>query len=150
MPVHFELKHFKELNIDELYAIMQLRQRVFVLEQNCAFVDCDDLDQPSWHLMCYTDGHKLAAYSRLVPLDAAYPGYTSIGRVVSDPKLRKEGYGKLLMAEALEQCQKLFGSIPLKIGAQLYLKRFYESYGFISLDDIYIEDGIEHVHMVRE
>ena len=149
MPVRFELKHFKELNIDELYAIMQLRQRVFVLEQNCAFVDCDDLDQPSWHLICYTDGNKLAAYSRLVPLDAAYPDYASIGRVVSDPKYRKEGYGRLLMAEAIVKCRELFGDVPLKIGAQLYLKRFYESYGFVSLGDIYIEDGIEHVHMIR-
>ena len=150
MPVRFELKHFKELNIDELYAIMQLRQRVFVLEQNCAFVDCDDLDQPSWHLICYTDGNKLAAYSRLVPLDAAYPDYASIGRVVSDPKYRKEGYGRLLMAEAIVKCRELFGDVPLKIGAQLYLKRFYESYGFVSLGDIYIEDGIEHVHMIRD
>ena len=150
MPVRFELKHFKELNIDELYAIMQLRQRVFVLEQNCAFVDCDDLDQPSWHLICYTDGNKLAAYSRLVPLDAAYPDYASIGRVVSDPKYRKEGYGRLLMAEAIVKCRELFGDVPLKIGAQLYLKRFFESYGFVSLGDIYIEDGIEHVHMIRD
>ena len=150
MSVYFELKHFKELNNDELYAIMQLRQRVFVLEQNCAFVDCDDLDQPSWHLMCYVDGHKLAAYSRLVPVNAAYPGYASIGRVASDPKYRKEGYGRLLMTESLVRCHELFGDVPLKIGAQLYLKRFYESYGFVGIGEIYVEDNIEHIHMVRE
>jgi ElaA protein len=149
MPLRFELKHFTELNIDELYAIMRLRQRVFVLEQNCAFVDCDNLDQPGWHLMCY-DGGILAAYCRLQPVGAAYPGYASIGRVVSEPALRKEGYGRLLMAEALTHCLTLFGDAPLKIGAQLYLKEFYESYQFTAIGDIYIEDGIEHVQMVRK
>ncbi len=149
MPAHFELKHFKELNIDELYAIMRLRQRVFVLEQNCAFIDNDNLDQPGWHLMYYTDDQTLAAYCRLLPEGLAYPGYASIGRVVSEPKLRKEGYGRILMAEALLRCRELFGDSPLKIGAQLYLKRFYESYGFTAIGEIYIEDDIEHVHMLR-
>ena len=150
MPVRFELKHFKELSTDELYVIMRLRQRVFVLEQKCAFVDCDNLDQPSWHLMCYTEDGTLAAYCRLLPEGIAYPGFASIGRVVSEPDLRKEGYGRILMAKALEHCAELFGEAPLKIGAQLYLKRFYESYGFIAIGDIYIEDDIEHVHMIMQ
>ena len=149
MPVRFDLKHFNELNTDELYVIMRLRQRVFVLEQKCAFVDCDNLDQPGWHLMCYTDSGTLAAYCRLLPKNVAYPGYASIGRVVSEPDLRKEGYGRLLMAEALLRCKELFGDAPLKIGAQLYLKRFYESYGFTAVGETYIEDDIEHVHMIR-
>jgi ElaA protein len=150
MPIRSELKHFKELNIDELYAIMRLRQRVFILEQKCAFVDCDDLDQSCWHLMCYTGENILAGYCRLLPMDLAYPGYASIGRVVSEPRLRKDGYGRLLMAEALASCTALFGDAPLKIGAQLYLKRFYEAYGFSAIGITYIEDDIEHIHMVRE
>jgi ElaA protein len=149
MPPRFALKHYKELSIDELYTIMRLRQRVFVLEQNCAFVDCDNLDQDSWHLMCYNDDNLLAAYCRLLPLSLAYPGYASIGRVVSEPDLRKNGYGRMLMEEALKHCQSLFGDVPLQIGAQLYLKRFYESYGFSAVGDIYIEDDIEHVHMIK-
>ena len=150
MPARFELKHFKELTTDELYDILRLRQRVFVLEQNCAFVDNDNLDQPSWHLIYYTDDNTLAAYCRLLPVDLAYPGYASVGRVVSEPALRKYGYGRLLMAEALVRCRELFGNVPLKIGAQLYLKRFYESYGFAAIGDVYIEDDIEHVHMIKE
>ena len=150
MPARFELKHFKELTTYELYGILRLRQRVFVLEQNCAFVDNDNLDQPSWHLMYYNDDNILAAYCRLLPLDVAYPGYASIGRVVSDPAMRKEGYGILLMTEALVRCRELFGEAPLKIGAQLYLKRFYEIYGFMAIGDVYIEDDIEHIHMIRE
>jgi ElaA protein len=149
MPLRFDLKHFTELNIDELYTIMRLRQRVFVLEQNCAFVDCDNLDQPGWHLMCY-DGDALVGYCRLLPVGVAYPGYASIGRVVSEPDLRRAGYGRLIMAEALRQCKTLFGDARLKIGAQLYLKEFYQSYGFTAIGDIYIEDDIEHVIMIRE
>jgi ElaA protein len=70
--------------------------------------------------------------------------------VVSEPVLRKDGYGRLLMTEALVRCRQLFGGAPLKIGAQLYLKRFYESYGFTAIGETYIEDDIVHVHMVRE
>ena len=150
MPIRFELKYFTDLSLIELYAILRLRQRVFVLEQQCPFVDSDDLDQQSWHLMCYTEDGTLAAYCRLLPEGIAYPGFASIGRVVSEPDLRKEGYGRILMAKALEHCAELFGEAPLKIGAQLYLKRFYESYGFIAIGDIYIEDDIEHVHMIMQ
>lgn len=149
MPVQFELKYFTNLTNNELYAIMRLRQRVFVLEQNCAFVDCDNLDQPAWHLMCYTDNGILAAYCRLLPLHVAYPSYASIGRVVSEPDLRRGGYGRQIMAEALKNCEKLFGNAPLKIGAQLYLKHFYESFGFIAIGQVYIEDDIEHILMIR-
>ena len=145
----FKLKHYRELTLDELYAIMRLRQRVFVLEQKCAFVDCDDQDQPSWHLMCYTDSGVLAAYSRLLPVDISYPGYASIGRVVSEPELRRDGYGRRLMSESIDRCRQLFGEAPLKIGAQLYLKKFYESFGFKATGDVYIEDDIEHIKMVR-
>jgi ElaA protein len=148
--MRFELKHYTDLSLDELYDVLRLRQRVFVLEQNCAFVDNDNQDQQSWHLMCYTPDGTLAAYSRLLPLDLSYPGYASIGRVVSEPALRKEGYGRLLMAESIARCQELFGDAPLKIGAQLYLKKFYESFGFTAIGDIYVEDGIDHIHMIRK
>ena len=149
MSVRFDLKHYTDLTLDELYTIMRLRQRVFVLEQKCAFVDCDDLDQQSWHLMSYTADDKLAAYCRLLPEGLSYPGYASIGRVVSEPDLRKSGYGRIIMAEALVRCRDLFGDAPLKIGAQIYLKNFYESYGFNAVEDIYIEDDIEHIKMIR-
>ena len=149
MPIRFDLKYFTELNLDELYSILRLRQRVFVLEQNCVFVDTDDQDQLSWHLMCYADSGQMAAYCRLLPVGLSYPGYASIGRVVSEPDLRKGGYGRMVMAEALARCQELFGDVPLKIGAQLYLKKFYESFGFNVVGDVYLEDGIDHIHMIR-
>lgn len=147
--MHFTLKHYRELSLDELYTILRLRQRVFVLEQHCAFVDCDDQDQQSWHLMGYAADGTLAAYSRLLPVGLSYPGYASIGRVVSEPALRREGYGRILMEESIRRCGELFPAAPLKIGAQLYLKKFYESFGFEAVGDVYIEDDIEHIHMVR-
>ncbi|MCW3125776.1 MAG: GCN5-related N-acetyltransferase [Bacteroidetes bacterium] len=149
MSIRFELKHFSELTLNELYAIMVLRQQVFVVEQTCAFLDADGLDQQSWHLICYTDSGIMAAYCRLLPIGLSYPGYASIGRVVSEPTLRKEGYGRLIMAEAIRRCTELFGDAPLKIGAQLYLKNFYESFGFAVVGDVYDEDGIDHIKMVR-
>lgn len=147
--MHFTLKHYSDLSLDELYAIMRLRQRVFVLEQRCAFVDCDDQDQESWHLMGYDDKGTLAAYSRLLPVGLSYPGYASIGRVVSEPALRRAGYGRMLMEESVKRCSELFPGAPLKIGAQLYLKKFYEGYGFQSVGEVYIEDDIEHIKMIR-
>lgn len=149
MPLNFDLKYYTDLSLDELYNIMRLRQRVFVLEQNCPFVDCDNLDQQSWHLMGNTADGILAAYCRLLPEGLSYPGYASIGRVVSDPDLRKGGYGKQMMAEAIRNCTELFGDAPLKIGAQLYLKNFYESFGFSPVGEVYDEDGIDHIKMVR-
>ena len=150
MTVRFELKHFKDLRLEELYLFLQLRQRVFVVEQTCAYLDSDDLDQTSWHLMCYADNGILAAYCRVMPVGLSYEGYASIGRVVSEPQLRKEGYGRLLMQEAINRSKDLFGDTPIKIGAQLYLQKFYESLGFEKVSDVYPEDGIDHIKMVRK
>ena len=147
-PARFILKYYTDLSLDELYRILQLRQRVFVVEQNCAFVDSDDLDQPAWHLMCYTEDGTLAAYSRLLPPGIPYEGYACIGRVVSEPKVRKEGYGRLLMQESINKCKELFGDVPIKIGAQVYLMKFYVSFGFKAEGEVYLEDFIDHIKMV--
>jgi ElaA protein len=92
---------------------------------------------------------QLAAYARLVPEGVSYAGYTSIGRVVSNPHFRRDGLGRLLMQEALDQALRLFPGFPLKIGAQAYLQKFYESFGFVITGEPYMEDGIPHIHMIR-
>jgi ElaA protein len=145
----FELKYFTELSLDELYQVMRLRQRVFVVEQNCPFVDCDDIDQMGWHLMCYMGNRQLVAYSRLLAEGIAYQGYVSIGRVVNAPEVRGFGYGRLLMRESLEKCRYLWGEVPVKISAQVYLRRFYESFGFAAIGEVYQEDFIDHIAMTR-
>ena len=136
-----------ELSSHELYAIIRLRNEVFVVEQNCVFQDADNKDQKCFHLMGWIDS-ELAAYTRLVPKDVAY-NYISIGRVVTSPLYRKRGTGKALMIEAIQQCNQLFGKQPIKLGAQLYLKRFYTSFGFQQTSDVYLEDGIEHIEMLN-
>jgi ElaA protein len=142
------LKKFDELTPHELYAILQLRNEVFVVEQNCVFQDADDKDQQCWHYMGWRDGY-LAAYIRIVPPGVAY-AYPSIGRVVTSLKSRGTGIGKKLMNNGITIVQQLFGEGPIKIGAQLYLKKFYESLGFEQVGEIYDEDGIDHIYMIRK
>ena len=142
-------KHFADLTPDELYAVIRLRNEVFVVEQNCVFQDADNKDQQCYHLLGYV-GNELAAYARLVPPDVSYTGKTSIGRVITSPAHRREGAGKALMTKAITECNNIFGKFPIKIGAQLYLKKFYESFGFSQVGEEYDEDGIPHIHMIKE
>ena len=139
-------KPFGELTPRELYAILQLRNEVFVVEQNCVFQDADDKDQVSWHFMGWK-GDLLAGYTRLVPAGISYPEI-SIGRVVICPKMRKSGFGKNLMERSIEMVHTLWNKQPIRIGAQLYLKKFYESFGFQQCSDIYLEDNIDHIQMI--
>lgn len=148
MELQWQLKKFEELTPFELYAVLQLRNEVFVVEQNCVFQDADDKDQPSWHLMGWLD-HKLVAYTRLVPPGISYT-QASIGRVVTAPSVRRFGAGKALMQESIDQLYRLFGTVPIKLGAQFYLKKFYESFDFRQVSDIYLEDGIEHIYMIKD
>lgn len=147
MQLHWLLKRFDELTPYQLYAILQLRNEVFVVEQNCVFQDADDKDQNSYHLMGFLD-NKLVAYTRLVPAGVSYE-QASIGRVVTSPSVRRSGAGKLLMQQSINSLYSLFGKVPIKIGAQLYLQHFYESFGFERISDIYLEDGIEHIYMLK-
>lgn len=148
MQMQWILKKFEELSPYQLYAILQLRNEVFVVEQNCVFQDADDKDQPSYHLMGFWE-NRLVAYTRLVPAGISYE-QASIGRVVTAPSVRREGAGKELMQQSVATLYRLFGRVPIKIGAQLYLKKFYESFGFHQISDVYLEDGIEHIYMLKE
>lgn len=144
---YFSLKQFDSLSPNELYAIIRLRNEVFVVEQNCVFQDADNKDQPSLHLM-FWNNNELVAYCRLVPPGLAYTEM-SIGRVVSSPYHRKSGAGRQLIAEAIELIHQQFGTGPIRIGAQCYLIKFYASFGFIEEGEMYLEDGIEHIEMVK-
>jgi ElaA protein len=141
---------FNELTTTQLYEIMVLRQEVFVVEQNCAFLDADGKDFDAHHLIIYDDKQELLAYTRLLQEGLAYKNYTSIGRVVNHPSTRGSGIGKDLMQYSISWIEKLFGTeYPIKIGAQSYLIHFYEKFGFVSQGDDYMEDGIPHRIMVR-
>jgi ElaA protein len=147
MAIQWLLKKFGELTPDELYAVLQLRNEVFVVEQACVFQDADNKDQESFHLLGYLNS-KLVAYTRIVPADVIYKE-PSIGRVVTSPSVRRTGAGRELMQQSITTAYRLFGIIPIKIGAQLYLKNFYESFGFTQVGEGYIEDGIPHIYMIK-
>jgi ElaA protein len=141
------LKPFAELTPYELYSILQLRNEVFIVEQNCPYQDMDNKDQKSWHLMGIKE-NKLMAYSRLLAPGISY-SESSIGRIVSSPSVRKTGMGKKLVEESIKQIKNLFKTDIIRIGAQLYLKSFYESYGFVQDGEIYLEDNIPHIIMLK-
>lgn len=146
MTLDWNCKKFHELTPDELYAIFRLRSEVFVVEQNCIYLDFDNKDQESWHVTGWNEG-KLVAYTRLLPAGLAFEE-PSIGRVCTSPSARKSGVGRELMNYSMMKALELFGKTSLRIGAQLYLKSFYESLGFNQSSDVYLEDGIKHIEMV--
>jgi ElaA protein len=139
-------KPFDELSLYELYACLRLRNEVFVVEQHCVFQDADNKDPASHHVMGWQQG-TLVAYTRLVPPGVAYaePG---IGRVVIAITARGSGIGRELMQRSINECRKLYGNTIIGIGAQLYLKEFYGSLGFVPTGGIYPEDGIDHIQML--
>ena len=145
--IRWVCKVFSELTPYELYAIIKLRNEVFVVEQNCVFQDADNNDQHCYHLSGLV-GEELAAYARIVPPGITFQ-YVSIGRVITSPKHRKSGFGKALMNEAIATCYRLFGKQTIKIGAQLYLKEFYQGFGFEQSGEMYLEDNIPHIIMLK-
>ncbi len=147
MQLNWRLKAFGEMSNYELYEVLKLRSKVFVVEQNCVFLDMDDKDTKCLHLMGFADS-ALVAYSRLVPSGVSYKEM-SIGRVVTDPDYRAKGMGMELMELSVEKAIESYGEGPIRIGAQLYLKAFYERFGFNINSAEYIEDGIPHIEMLR-
>ena len=147
--VKWVTKPFAELTAAELYAILRLRSEVFVVEQNCVFLDMDNNDQKAFHTMGWI-GDELVASTRLFNTGQSYEGYQSIGRVVGSPTHRGLGIGKDLMKYSIAECARLFGIGPIKIGAQLYLNKFYSELGFERSGDMYYEDAIEHIPMIKK
>ena len=145
--IRWELKSFGELGTDELYDILALRAGVFVVEQECPYLDPDGKDRKAWHLAGYRDG-RLAGYARIFgPGD--YFDECSIGRVVTAPAERRSGIGHELMRHAAEAILRLFGDVPVTISAQQHLEKFYNAHSFETVGEPYPEDGIPHVRMRR-
>lgn len=146
MKIEYFVKSFEELTTTELYQILKLRSDVFIVEQNCAYQDIDEKDLKCHHLMCLVDG-KLAGYTRIVPTNLSYKD-ASIGRVVIGSKFRGLGMGKQLMENSIKACEDIFKESKIRISAQLYLLKFYNSLGFKETGNPYDEDGIPHIEMV--
>ena len=147
MNLEWKIKRFEALTAIELYNLLQLRSEVFVVEQNCPYQDVDNKDQIALHLIGEDNGETVA-YARLFkPKD--YFEQASIGRVVVKPSYRDKKLGHILMREAIYFMKHQFGETKITISAQLYLKKFYESHGFIQTSETYLEDDIPHIEMKR-
>lgn len=144
--ITFATKSFRDLSTQELYDVLRLRSEVFVVEQNCPYLDPDDKDQACLHVMGF-DGARLAAYARLVPPGLAYDS-PAIGRVVIAAGFRKHGYGKALMKQCIGEAERHFKAGTITISAQQYLEKFYTELGFVTKSGMYLEDDIPHIKMM--
>jgi ElaA protein len=148
LKLHWVVKSFEQLSTRELYELLRLRNEVFIVEQNCVFPDLDGKDQQCHHLLG-TESGNLMAYSRIVPPGLSYV-YPSIGRILTAPSGRGRKYGIELMERSIAILEERYGATPIRIGAQLYLKKFYESFQFRQSGEVYDEDGIDHLEMTRD
>ncbi|MEZ4916749.1 MAG: GNAT family N-acetyltransferase [Chitinophagales bacterium] len=148
MEITSAIKSFDKLSLEELYGIIHLREKVFVVEQNAAYQDTDYKDQKSWHVML-KDAERVVAYARVIPQGISYKE-ASIGRVVSDMEYRKLGLGRKIMEESLKVLHEKFKTNVCRISAQTYLVPFYKSYGFKVCSTEYLEDGLPHYEMIKE
>ena len=149
MEIQWICKAFYQLSLDELFDMMALRQKVFVVEQDCPYQDADEKDKDSLHLFGMDSEGNLMACLRIVPKGLSYADYIAIGRVVVDPAYRGKKLGEKMMAVALEEIENREGRVAVKISAQSHLKRFYESFGFQQIGEGYLEDNIPHIAMIR-
>lgn len=146
--LNFQEKTFNQLTVSELYAVMKLRQEIFVVEQNCVYLDADGHDQNAIHVLGEDENGTLAAYIRIFT-PGGYYDEAAIGRVVVNADFRGKQLGLKVMQHGISYCKKHFPDSPIKIGAQVYLDKFYRSLGFVPVSEIYLEDGIEHQYMIR-
>jgi ElaA protein len=141
-------KTFKQLSTDELYAILQLRSEVFVVEQDCVYQDLDYKDQKALHVLGFKN-EALVAYTRIFkPND--YFENASIGRVIVKESERKYRYGYDIMDASIKAIKDYYNETQIKISAQVYLKKFYNNLGFKSIGEEYLEDGIPHIGMIKD
>ena len=148
MELEWKIKPFEALNVNELYDLLKLRSEIFVVEQNCVYLDLDGKDKKALHLIGEYD-NKIVAYVRLFDAGISFDN-ASIGRVVVDADYRDRKWGHDLMREAISAIKSNFNKEKITIGAQLYLKKFYESHGFVRSSEMYLEDDIPHIEMIRE
>ena len=147
MNITWHIKTFDELKAIELYQILKIRAEVFILEQNCNYLDIDDSDQKAWHIWAEHEGH-IAAYCRTFPAGVKYPE-ASIGRVLTAQAYRQMALGKALILKALLSIEINFKTISVRISAQDYLLKFYSDLGFVDTGKKYLEDDIPHTEMIK-
>lgn len=141
---------FEELDSRTLYALLQLRQSILVVEQASAYADLDGRDPEARHLLAVDPSGVLVAYARLFApryRDDLDEELAAFGRIVVMPDRRKTGLGRRLMKECLSVLDKEFPKHDVRISAQTYLEKFYEAYGFKRDSEPYDDCGVTHIDM---
>jgi ElaA protein len=149
MILEVQFYSFDELDTPLLYDLLKLRSEVFVVEQQCIYLDLDGKDKDAIHLIA-TQSNKIVYYARIFEKGKYYQDYVSIGRVIVNEKYRKEKFGDELMSKSLEYILAKWGNVPVKIAAQEHLEKFYNQHGFKKIEERYLEDGIWHIYMVKK
>lgn len=146
MTYQWQTSDFGGLNTLELYAALRLRQQVFVLEQNCAYLDLDNLDQDAVHMMCWREG-DLLAYQRCLAPGANFIE-SALGRIVVSAPARGQDLGRELVRRGIRHNLERWPNNDIRINAQAYLQAFYAELGFVADGDVFDEDDIPHIQMV--
>lgn len=141
------IKQYNELTPDELYALLQLRSTVFVVEQDCVYQDIDGKDKKAFHVLGF-DTNELVAYTRVFKCGDYFKN-SSFGRVVVKPSHRNLGLGQKIIEATLSMIDTFDSKTDIEISAQTYLTKFYEDFGFKQVGEGYLEDGIPHIRMLR-
>ncbi len=149
--LQWDVNSFQELSVSQFFEILQLRVDVFVVEQQCAYPELDEHDRHSEtrHLAGRDESRQLVAYARILPAGLSFPE-VSLGRFVVRKDARGQGIGHQLLSEALKEIQTSWPGSAIRISAQDYLQKFYEQYGFTPFSEMYLEDGIPHIEMVKK
>lgn len=145
--MNWTIKTFEQLTSKQLYQILQARVDVFVVEQNCPYREIDDIDQESIHFFI-EEQDKIVAYARIIPKGLLYDS-ASIGRILVHKDYRKHGYGRKLLEACIDWVEENWNEKDIILHAQVYLREFYRSFGFVEITETYLEDGIPHVEMLR-
>ena len=140
------VKRFRELTTEELYRILRLRVAVFVVEQNCPYMEIDDLDQAAIHVWL-EDEDGIEAYLRVLDRGAESE-YCAIGRVIAVK--RRCGFGSRILSEGIKAAKECFLADSIYLEAQVYAKALYEKQGFRQISDVFLLDGIPHIKMLRD
>ncbi len=144
--MNFKLKSFEELTVHELYALLKLRQDVFIIEQNSIYEDLDRKDQQSKHVLGFLDD-TFVAYSRILPPGLSYVE-ASIGRIITSPSVRGKNLGRELVRFSIDTCRTWYPDAVIRISAQQHLQHFYGEFGFRTVSEPYDDGGILHVQML--
>lgn len=149
MELYFKIKSFSELSTTELYQLLALRQEIFVLEQDCPYLDADSKDIQGHHIFC-VHNDKIIACSRILPKETSYKNYSSIGRICCAKKYRGTKIAHKIIELSIEKLQQLYPEVPIKISAQAPLQAYYEKFGFQAIGENYLEDDIPHQAMILD